>query len=165
LTRSNAHNSRDSRGLWFRLLLTAPGKVVTLESPHTPDEITRRLRAAPSVAKLLERGQATLKLPTQNNERRFFMWIEPGKTGGSRIVGQMQTPLRAATMRLLITLLLAGLGLFWMALARFWLGGLFLFFAVGFLLLSQYERVVGRDLRLHLRWLQQALDARLIEKS
>ncbi len=162
MTRSNVR--KPSSGLWFRLLMTAPGKVVTLESPHTPEEISRRLRAVPSIAKTLERGQATLRLPTQNNQRRFFMWIEPAKSGGTRITGQMQTPLRAAAMRMFFTVMLAGLGLFWMATARFWMGGFFLLFAFGFLLLSQYERVIGRDLRLHLNWLRQTLDAKLIEK-
>jgi hypothetical protein len=138
--------------------MVAPGKVVTLDSPHPPEEVLRRLRAAPTHVKLLGRGQATLHLPTRNNQRRFFFWIEPNQRGGTRLTGQMQTPLRVATLRLLCALVLAALGIYFMMLARFWFGMFFEAFALGFVMLSQWQRLIGRDLVLHVRWLQQLLE-------
>lgn len=146
--------------LWFRLLLIAPGRLVALNSPLSPDEVLRRLQANRPIARVLDAFHAELRLPVQNNQRRFFLWIEPLPDGGTRLNGQMQTPYRVALIRLACAGALTFVGLFWFMAARFWLGGFFLVFALFFVLLSQYERVIGRGLREHRAWVEKNLDAR-----
>lgn len=144
---------------WLWLLFIAPGRVVTLHSPLSPDEVLGRLRAVPKVAHILKRSQAMIRLPTERNQRRFYIWIEPESSGHTRISGQTQTPYRVALTRMVISLALFGLSIMWLPAGRVWLGVIFIAGGLGFLLLSQYERLVGRDLRLHLDWLRRTLDA------
>lgn len=148
---------RSEQSSYLYLLLNAPGKVVTLVSPYAPDEVMRRLRAGG--VQITASKRASLHLPQGGNERRFVMWVEPDGTG-ARIFGQMQTPLRPALLRLAASLLIGVAGIYLMLYARIWMGLIFLAFAVGYLLLSQYQRVVGRDLRRHVDWLRKTLDAR-----
>ncbi len=160
MPRSRQNKSRSTLSTWFWLLVIAPGRVVTLESPHAPDEVMRRLQALAPVARVLSSTQAVVRLAKQNNQRTFTLWIEPGASGHTQIHGQMQTPYRVAATRLLAATVLLGLSLVWFPTGRMWLGVMFLIGGVAFLLLSQYERLVGRDLRLNLDWLRSALDAR-----
>ncbi len=150
---------------WLWLLVIAPGRVVTLHSPHMPIEVLRRLRSQPKIAQIVKPAQAIIRLPSERNQRRFYIWIEAEANGQTRISGQTQTPYRAALLRLLISLMLYGLSLVWLPAGRFWLGIIFILGGTGFLLLSQYERLIGRDLRLHTEWLRRALDATLDAKD
>ncbi len=143
---------------WLWLLFIAPGRVVTLHSPLAVDEVARRLRNAPKVARLLKPSQAIIRLPDERNQRRLYIWFEPD-AAGTRISGQTQTPYQVALVRMLITMALYGLAIMWLPAGRVWLGVMFTLGGTGFLLLAQYERLVGRDLRLHLEWLRLTLDA------
>jgi len=60
---------------------------------------------------------------------------------------------------MIASLFLFGMAILWLQVGRIWLAAIFGIGAVGFLLSSQYERLWGRDLRLHLEWLQRVLDA------
>lgn len=147
-----------TRSAWFWLLMVAPGRLVTLESARPAAEVAAALRTAPR-AQVLHDREATFQIP--GFERELHLWIESAGAG-TRLIGQMRTPYRAALTRLLITLLLFGLCLVLAFMARFWFSLFFFVFSVLFLLLSQYERVLGRDLRRHVAWLTQHTDARLI---
>ena len=144
---------------WVWLLLTAPGQAVVLHSPLTPSEVLRRLRIQASVTRANESGQIALRLKGDQSDRRFFAWIEPDNAGGTQISGQMRTPLRVAAIRLAISVVLWWLAFLWFAEARIWLGVLFTLGGTGFLLLSQYQRLIGQDLRKNLKWLRQVADA------
>ncbi len=143
---------------WTWLFLIAPGRVVMLHSPYPPAEVLQRLRTNPKVAQVTSPTQIMIRLPGDRNERRFFAWIEADATG-TRISGQTKTPYRVALIRSLISLVMYGLAFLWLAEARLWLGILFVAGGTGFLVLSQYERLTGFDVRRHLDWLRRALDA------
>jgi hypothetical protein len=142
--------------------MVAPGRVVTLESPRSPAEVQAILKASRPVGLIVNRQEATVQLP--ENARQMHLWIEPMESGGTRLIAQMRTPYRAALMRLCITLLLFGLAAVLAFMARFWFSLFFLVFAALFLLLSQYERVIGRDLRKHIAWLQAQIGAKPITR-
>ncbi len=141
------------------LLLIAPGQMVTLHSPLTPDESLRRLRAQTSAVKALSIGQVMIHLPVDRTQRRFFAWIENDPAGGTRISGQTRTPYRVAVARSAISMALFWLAMVWLAAEKPFLGFIFIAGSLGFLLLSQYERMVGRDRRQHVAWLRRIVKA------
>ena|SRR5712691_3599841 len=144
---------------WLWMLVVAPSRVVTLKSTLPPSEVLRRLKSEKLATRFLESNYVAVRLPGERNPRRFFAFIEQDAGNTTRLIGQMQTPFVTALVRVLLALFLLGMAYVWIAASRFWLGGIFVLGGLGFLLLSQYERVLGRDLRLHLDWLRRVLDA------
>lgn len=149
---------------WLWQLVIAPSRVVTLNSPYPPGEVTRRLLKEEKVVQVLKNSQLVIHVPVRNNQRRFLAWIDTRADRGTRLVGRMQTPYRIAFFRMAASLFLFGMAILWLQVGRIWLGAIFGVVAVGFLLNSQYERLWGRDLRLHLEWLRRVLDAEVTPK-
>jgi len=158
MTRQAAHPQKSILMEWLWLLVTAPGRMVILDSPYQPDEVMRRLKLNKNAVRVLATNQISIRLSDKHNARRFVASIEPGSVG-SRIVGQMQTPYVVAALRVTAGLFLISMMIIWMQAGRVWLALMFGAFGIGFLFLSQYERLIGRDLRLHLDWLRRTLDA------
>ena len=143
---------------WAWLLVIAPGRLVTFVSPHPLAEVEQRLHKQPPV-KWISPHHLAITLPHAHTERRFFAWIETDQAGRCRLHGQTRTPYRAAVTRLVIGIVLSGMALMFLAGAHAWLAFMFAAGGVGFLLLSQYERLTGRDIRMYAQWLRQTVDA------
>jgi len=163
MTRQAAHPQKSILTEWLWLLVTAPGRMVILDSPYQPDEVIRRLKLSKNAVRLLAPNQISVRLAAKRNARRFVASIEPGSVG-TRIVGQMQTPYLVAALRVSAGLFLLSMMIIWMQAGRVWLALMFGAVGIGFLFLSQYERLIGQDLRLHLDWLRSTLDAKLAEQ-
>ena len=144
---------------WLWQLVSAPSKVVMLTSPHPLSEVLRRLRKEDKVVQMQKPSQIAVHVPIRNNQRRFIAIIEDSPKSGTRLIGRMETPYRIALFRISASLFLFGTAIVWMQVGRIWLGVIFVIGGIGFLLSSQYERMWGRDLRLHLDWLRRLLDA------
>jgi hypothetical protein len=149
------------------LLLIAPGRLLTVQSPLSTIEVERRLSQQPIYAVLTHSHRVTIRLPAARTERRFFAWIEtnPANPDGSFIIGQTRTPARTALIRAGLSLILFWLALFWFSSAHTWLGVIFAVGCVSFLLLAQYERLTERDRRLYVSWLRQVIDAEPVDVS
>ena len=163
MSRQAAHPQKSILMEWLWLLVTAPGRMVILDSPYQPDEVMRRLKLSKDTVRVLSPNEVSVRLSDKRNARRFVASIEPGSMG-TRIVGQMQTPYMVAALRFTAGLFLLSMMIIWMQAAHIWLGLMFGAFGIGFLFLSQYERLIGRDLRLHLDWLRRTLNAQPTEK-
>src|SRR5258708_24392126 len=163
MTRQAAHPQKSILMEWLWLLVTAPGCMMILDSQYQPDEVMRRLKVNKNAVRLLSPNQVSVRLSAKRNARRFVASIEPGSVG-TRIVGQMQTPYLVAALRVSAGLFLISMMIIWMQAGRVWLALMFGAFGLGFLFLSQYERLIGRDLSLHLDWLRRTLDAHPTEK-
>ena len=152
---------------WSWLLVTAPGRLLTVHSPLPTAEVERRLRQQISNVTTPKPHQFIIRLPAARTERRFFAWVEPNPNspGSTRLTGQTRTPTRVALIRICISVILFWLALFWFSSAHTWLGGLFAIGCAGFLLLAQYERLTERDRRLYLAWLRQMIEAEPVENS
>ncbi len=144
---------------WTWLLVIAPGRLVTFVSPHPLVEVERRLYAQPRQVKSISPHHIAITLPNARTERRFFAWIESDQEGRTRLNGQTRTPFRTAVTRLIIGVVMCGIALMFLAGAHGWLAFMFSSGGAGFLLLSQYERLIGRDVRLYAAWLRQTIDA------
>jgi hypothetical protein len=144
---------------WLKLLVTAPSRLIILDSPHSPDEALRRLQQMPQYTRMANRTNFMVRLPIKDNQRCFIGWIESGQDRGSRIVGQMQTLYPIALTRAAIGLFLFVMAGILMPAGRYWLVLILALGGTGFLLLSQYQRLIGRDVRAYVAWLQQVLDA------
>jgi hypothetical protein len=144
---------------WFWYLVSAPSRVVMLNSPHPPGEVLRRLRKEEKVVQMQKSSQIAVRVPIKNSQRRFIAIVESDTKNGTRLIGRMETPYRIALFRLTACLFLFGTAIVWLQVGRIWLGVIFVIGGIGFLLSSQYERLWGRDLRLHLEWLRRLLDA------
>ncbi len=149
---------------WAWLLVIAPGRLVTFVSPYPIAEVEQRLYVQPPV-KWISPHHFAITLPSARTERRFFAWVEAGSDGRTRLNGQTRTPYRAAVTRLVIGVVLCGMALMFLAGAHGWLAFMFGAGGVGFLLLSQYERLIGRDVRMYAQWLRQTIDAELLKRS
>lgn len=149
---------------WAWLLVIAPGRLVTFVSPHPLAEVEQRLYVQPPV-KWIRPHHLVITLPHARTERRFFAWIEADPDGRTRVNGQTRTPYRAAVTRLVIGMVLCGMALMFLAGAHGWLAFMFAAGGIGFLLLSQYERLTGRDVRLYAQWLRQTIDAEWLKRS
>ncbi len=144
----------------LRLLVTAPSRLIVLDTPTSPDDVLRRLKKEQAVIQVTNPASFVLRLPIKDNQRCFVGWIEPCDNNGSRIVGQMQTPYLIALSRALIGLFLYVMAFVWLPSGRVWLVILFAAGGTGFLLLSQYQRLIRRDLRPYLDWFCRTLDAK-----
>jgi len=152
---------------WSWLLVTAPGRLLTVHSPLSTTEVERLLRQQVANVVSPKPHQVVIRLPTARTERRFFAWVEPNPNspGSSRLIGQTRTPARVALVRAGISLILFWLALFWFSSAHTWLGGLFAIGCAGFLLLAQYERLTERDRRLYVIWLRKVIEAEPVDNT
>lgn len=146
---------------WLWQLMVAPSRVVTLNVPLPPNEVLRRLRNENKIVQVVKSSEIIISVPIRNNQRRFLAWLDTNQASGTRLIGRMQTPYRVVFIRMAIFLFLLAMALVWLQVGRIWLGAIFLVGGIGFLLSSQYERMWGRDLKLHLDWLRRILDAEL----
>lgn len=144
---------------WAWLLVIAPGRLITFISPHPINEVAQRLHVQSTHVKSIGTRQVVISLPGTRTERRFFGWLESDPRGGTRLSGQTRTPYRTAATRLGIGVVMCGLALMFLAGAHGWLAFMFVSGGLGFMLLSQYERLTRRDVRLFTAWLRQIIDA------
>ncbi len=140
---------------WLWQLVIAPSSIVMLSSPYPPGEVLRRLRNQGKIAQVQKSSQIVIHVPVRNNQRRFLARVEADADNRTRLIGRMQTPYRIALFRMVASLFLFGMAILWLQVGRIWLGAIFGIGAVGFLLGSQYERL------LHLEWLRRVLDAEI----
>jgi len=159
VTAHNPARTESNIAKWLWLLITAPGRVVMLHSPHSATEVLRRLHTQPATIKVISPKHFIIRLPDNRSPRCFFVWLEQDQTGRARLRGQMQTPFRAALTRSLLSLTLFWLGIVWLAAEKAWLGVIFMVGSIAFLLLSQYQRLTARDLPKYIQWLHRMADA------
>src|SRR5215467_7868741 len=113
MTRQAAHPQKSIVMEWLWLLVTAPGRMVILDSPYQPEEVIRRLKLSKNVVRVLPTNQISVRLSEKQNARHFVASIEPGSVG-TRIIGQMQTPYLVALLRVSAGVFLISMMIIWM---------------------------------------------------
>ena len=159
------HQDRAPR--WGWLLLSAPGRLLVVDSPLPAAEVERRLRQQGAIVHFTAAHRITVHLPPSRTQRQFFATIEsnPALINGSRIIGQTRTPFRTVLIRVALSVTLFWLALFWIIAAHVWLGVLFALGCIGFLLLAQYERLTGRDRWLYSDWLRRIVASEIADRQ
>src|SRR5260370_31813304 len=90
MTRQAAHPQKSILMEWLWLLVTAPARMVILDSPYQPDEVMRRLKLSKDTVRVVAPNQVSVRLSDKHTARRFAASIEPG-SGGTLIDGHLQT--------------------------------------------------------------------------